>query len=104
MRMPARGGAFDRGVLDRHVDAIGDLVTGATHAGGDVTLAPNATATPVTDRNCTAASMVMVSPLSASAASAKVWVQSLDRGLFILGHDLSAATDRKFHYEIRRRA
>lgn len=103
MKLPSKGGAADRVALDRHVDAIGDLVLGATHAGGDVTLAVNAATTPVMDRNCTAASMVMISPLTANAASAKVWVQSVAKGGFVLGHDSAAAADRRFHYEVRRR-
>jgi hypothetical protein len=103
MKMPSRGGAFDRSELDKHVDAIGDLATGASHAVGDLTLAANATQTVVTNRLCTAGTMIAYSPTSASAAAARPWTVSSENGQFTVGHDASAATDRTFHYELRRR-
>jgi len=103
VRLPVRGGAFNRSELDKHVDAISDLVTGASHAVGDLTLTPNATTTVVKDRLCTAGTMIAYSPTSASAAAARPWTVSSQNGQFTVGHDASAATDRTFHYELRRR-
>ena len=103
MRIPIRGRALTAQNLDDHGDAVRDLATGGTNAGGDVTLAPSATTTTVEDPLCTADTMVMLSPRSASAAAAQVWVQSTAKGSFVLGHNSSAATDRAFYYELRRR-
>lgn len=103
MKVPARGGAFTLQNLDLHGDAVRDLATGGTNAGGSVTLAPGAASTPVDDMLCTDGALVLLSPRSASAAAASVWVQSTAKGTFTLGHDQSAATDRTFDYEIRRR-
>lgn len=103
MKIPARGGAFTLQNLDLHGDAIRDLATGGTNAGGSVTLKANATSTPVDDMLCAVGALVMLSPRSASAAAASVWVQSTAKGTFTLGHDASAAIDRTFDYELRRR-
>ncbi|MBN4095647.1 hypothetical protein [Methylobacterium sp. OT2] len=103
MKVPARGGALTAQNLDLHGDAIRDLATGGTNAGGSVTLAANAASTPVENMLCADGAMVVLSPRSASAAAAQVWVQSTAKGTFTLGHDQSAATDRTFDYELRRR-
>lgn len=103
MRIPARNMGLTPQNLDTHGDAIRDLATGGTNAGGAVTLATGATSTPVTNKLCTADTMVMLSARSASAAAAPVFVQETANGTFTLGHDASAATDRTFHYELRRR-
>lgn len=103
MRIPARGMGLTPQNLDQHGDAVRDLAKGATNAGGDLALAPNATSTTVDDALCTENTMVMLSPRSASAAAAPVFVQSTANGSFTLGHDASAAADRLFHYELRRR-
>jgi hypothetical protein len=103
VRIPVRGRALTAQNLDDHGDAVRDLATGGTNASGDVTLAANATTTPVQDKLCTDDTMVVLSPRSATAAAAHVWVASTAKGTFTLGHDSSAATDRAFHYELRRR-
>ena len=103
MKVLAKGGMFDRAELDKHVDAISDLVTGASHAVGDLTLAPDETQTVVKNRLCTTGTMIAYSPTSASAAAARPWTVSSENGQFTVGHDASAATDRTFHYELRRR-
>lgn len=103
MKIPARGMGLTPQNLDTHGDAVRDLATGATNAGGDVTLAASATTTEVSNKLCTADTMVMLSARSASAAAAPVFVQATANGSFTLGHDSSAATDRAFHYELRRR-
>lgn len=98
MRVPGRNEA-----LDRHNDAIRDLATGGTNASGDLTLAPNATSTVVSDDLCTDNTMVTLSPRTANAAAARWWIQSTAKGSFTVGHDAAASTDRTFHYELRRR-
>ncbi|MEG9528375.1 MAG: hypothetical protein MIL41_21840 [Hyphomicrobiales bacterium] len=103
MKLPARGMGLTPQNLDTHGDAVRDLATGATNAGGEVTLAAGATNTPVANELCTAETMVMLSARTASAASAQVWIQEAGKGAFTLGHDSSSATDRTFHYELRRR-
>ncbi|WP_345820109.1 hypothetical protein ABC766_29365 [Methylobacterium fujisawaense] len=103
MKIPARGRGLTAQNLDTHGDAIRDLATGGTNAGSTVTLVANATSTSVPDRLCTADTMVMLSPRSASAAAAQVWVEATANGTFTLGHDASAAADRTFDYELRRR-
>lgn len=103
MIIPVRGRALTAQNLDAHGDAVRDLATGGTNAGGELTLAAGATTTTVENPLCTADTMVMLSPRSATAAAAQVWVQSTAKGSFTLGHDSAAATDRAFHYELRRR-
>jgi hypothetical protein len=103
VRIPARGMGLTPQNLETHGDAIRDLAKGGTNAGSTVTLNANATSTPVEDSLCTENTMVVLSPRSASAATAPVFVQSTANGSFVLGHDNSPATDRTFDYEIRRR-
>lgn len=103
MRIPARNMGLTPQNLDTHGDAIRDLATGGTNAGGDVTLAANATRTTVTDKLCTPNTMVVLSPRTADAAAMQVWTASTENGQFTLGHAASASTDLLFHYELRRR-
>lgn len=86
------------------IQAVRDLSSGASNAVGNapVQLAPGMATTTVSDPLCTSSSMISLSPLTQNAAAAQVWVAAVGNGLFTLGHDVSAATDRNFNYEIRR--
>lgn len=99
MKIPARDAA-----TGEIVDAIRDLATGGSNAVGAsfATLAPGAAETVIQDRLCTEASLIALTPRTASAAAATVWVKVTARGQFTLGHDASAASDRNLQYEIRR--
>jgi hypothetical protein len=88
--------------LNRQNDAIRDLATGGTNASNSFTLVVGATATPVQDDLCTAASMIVLSPRTAAAAASGAWISGTQNGSFIVGHP-AAAAGCLFDYEIRRR-
>jgi hypothetical protein len=90
--------------LDRVVQALSDLAQGGTNALGrsDVILVPGETETRVEDPLCVESALVVLCPLTASAASAFPFLKSATRGVFVLGHAVSDATDRVLRYEIRR--
>ncbi len=85
------------------VDALRGLADGRSNAIGDVTLTQSAATTAVDDPRVGAGSVILLSPTSASAASADsfVYVQSVADGGFTLAHDSNAATDRTFRYAIQ---
>lgn len=90
--------------LDRIIQALGELATGGSNALGraDIILVPGAEETTVTDTLCSPGALVVITPLSASAAAAGIFLKSTTRGSFVLGHSVSDAADRALRYEIRR--
>ena len=87
--------------LAKFAQAIREIAQGGSNALGSVILVAGATSTAVTDIRCTEGAKIDWCPLSADAASARVWLAETRRGGFTLGHD-AAAVDRPFRYEVRR--
>lgn len=98
MRVPARGDD-----PDRLGDAIRDLATGASNAIGTLTLAVSATTSTFYDALCAEGAVIMLSPRTAPAGATSWFIAAVAKGQFTVGHDSSAATNRTFDYEIRRR-
>lgn len=90
--------------LDRIVQTLSELAQGGSNAVGrtDVVLTPGAAETTVTDSLCTEGALVLLTPLTASAAGAAIFLKSTARGAFVIGHPVSDATDRVLRYEVRR--
>ncbi len=88
--------------LRRHVTAINQLAQGRSNAVGSVTLAANAGATTIKAETCGAASVVLLSPLTAHAAAeignGTICVSAVSAGTFTLTHANNAQTDRVFGY------
>lgn len=63
---------------------------------GVVTLRPGETSTDVTDPRIHHGLGVFLSAQSQTAAETAVWVVSVERGKFTLGHAASGAVDRSF--------
>ena len=100
MNVPALGETS----LNRIIQGIRDLARGGTNAIGfaPASLAAGASETLVEDAACAPGALVLLTPLSASAAAAQVYLKEVRAGAFVLGHAVSAATDRQLRYEIRR--
>ena len=80
------------------VQAIRELAAGGTNAGGSLTLAASVTSTTVVNALCSPRSQVLLTPKTANAASATgVYVTPGDRQ-FVVTHNSTAATDRRFSY------
>ncbi|MGU3384404.1 hypothetical protein ACLBYG_07850 [Methylobacterium sp. D53M] len=84
--------------------AIGELARGATNAiaSSTFTLANGVSRTTVPCENGGAGALPRWVPITESASKATVWLISADRRSFTVGHNLDAATDRTFRYEMRR--
>lgn len=83
------------------LQVVGDLQRGKANNTYDVTLGVSVTTTTLTDTVCTADSVALLSPRTATAAAAVgsvTGVQAVcaDGGTVTLTHDISIATDRTF--------
>jgi hypothetical protein len=77
---------------------INELVDGRSNNVGKVTLTPGAATTSVQFPNASVSSMIALSPRTMSAAATQWWIITLLNGSFVIGHDISAATDRTFDF------
>jgi hypothetical protein len=84
--------------------AIDDLARGATNAiaSNTFTLANGVSRTTVPCENCGPGALPRWVPITESASKAQLWLVSADRRSFTVGHNLDAATDRTFRFEMRR--
>ena len=84
--------------LPEIVQAVQELIRGGTNAGGICTLTANATSTTVNNANCSTRSAVLLTAMTANAAgSTGVYVTPGDRS-FVITHNNTAATDKRFSY------
>jgi hypothetical protein len=93
------------GAPPRQVAAVVNrLNQGKLSCTGTVTLTPNQTTTVVSDARAGAASVVLLTPLTASAAAevaaGGLYVSTRSKGAFTLTHGSSAAADRTFGYAL----
>ncbi|MBY0255888.1 MAG: hypothetical protein K2X54_31640 [Methylobacterium organophilum] len=84
--------------------AIDDLARGATNAiaSSTFTLANGVTRTVVPCENGGPGALPRWVPITESASKAQLWLVSADRRSFTVGHNLDAAIDRTFRFEMRR--
>ncbi len=85
--------------------AIQQLSAGRSNAVGVVTLAVSpATSTTVTDQNCAAGTVPLLTATTANAAAALattyVPTTTIANGSFVIQHSSSAAVDRRFLYAL----
>jgi hypothetical protein len=80
---------------------VNAMLTGSTNATGSFTLTPSSTTTVVSDPRAGATSVILLCPMTATAAIVPIWVSHRGDGNFIVTHDSMAALDRTFTYEIR---
>lgn len=85
---------------ERDIGRIASVVyghhTGRMNVVGSVTLTAGATTTTVTDLRIGGASVLLLTPRSATAAIAPVYVSAKGKGTATLTHDNTADTDRTF--------
>jgi hypothetical protein len=83
---------------------VNRLAQGKLNCRGSVTLAADAASTVVRDPRATAASVILLMPVTASAAaeigSGTIYVSARDKGAFTLVHADNAQIDRAFDYAI----
>lgn len=93
------------GAAPRQVAAVVNrLNQGKLSCTGTVTLTPGQATTVVSDARAGAASVVLLMPLTASAATeigaGTVYVSARNKGAFSLSHSSSAVIDRTFCYAL----
>lgn len=96
---------LDEQDLTQIIQAIQQLACGRSNAVGMVTLAVSpATSTTVTDRNCAAGTVPLLTPATANAAAALgttyVPKATVGNGSFVIQHAGSAQVDRTFLYAL----
>lgn len=84
--------------------AIQQLAAGRSNAFGTITLAAGATTTTVSNKNCAAGTVPILTPTTANAAAALattyVPIASVGNGSFVIQHANSAQVDRTFLYAL----
>jgi hypothetical protein len=94
---------LDEQDLTQIIQAIQQLACGRSNAVGMVTLAVSpATSTTVTDRNCAAGTVPLLTPTTANAAATPTYIPktTIGNGTFVIQHASSALTDRTFLYAL----
>ncbi len=77
---------------------VRELKDGKSNNTGRVTLRPGELTTPVADWRAGPETVVLLSPETASAATAAIWIAARSKHGFVIGHDADAATDRHYRY------
>ena len=90
--------------LKKVILAVQQLAAGRSNAVGSVTLAVSAATTVVTDKNCAAGSVPLLTPITANAATeagnGTMFVSAVANGSFTITHANSAITGRTFLYAL----
>lgn len=90
--------------LKKIILAIQQLAAGRSNAVGTVTLAAGAATTVVTDKNCAAGSVPLLTPTTANAAAevgnGTMFISAVTNASFTITHANSATTGRTFLYAI----
>ena len=91
--------------LKKIILSLQHLAAGRSNATGTVTLATGASATVVTDANCAAGSVPLLTPATANAAAevgnGTMYVSSVASGTFTISHANSATAGRTFLYVLQ---
>jgi hypothetical protein len=85
--------------LKKIVLVVNLLMNGKTNNTGEITLTASATSTVISNNLVNANSVILLSPVTANAASADVYAEAGDKQ-FTLRHSSDVATDRTFRYVI----
>ena len=91
--------------LKKVILAVQQLAAGRSNAIGTVTLATGASTTVVTDSNCAAGTVPLLTPTTANAATevgnGTMYVSAVANGSFTITHANSATTGRTFLYALQ---
>lgn len=91
--------------LKKVILALQQLAAGRSNATGTVTLVTGAATTVVTDSNCAAGTVPLLTPVSANAATevgnGTIYVSAVANGAFTITHANSATTGRTFLYALQ---
>jgi len=91
--------------LKKIILSLQHLAAGRSNATGAVTLATSASSTVVTDANCAADSVPLLTPATANAAAevgnGTMYVSSVANGSFTITHANSATAGRTFLYVLQ---
>ena len=91
--------------LKKIILALQQLAAGRSNATGTVTLAAGAPTTAVSNVNCAAGTVPLLTPASAAAAAevgnGTIYVSAVTNGAFTITHANSAVTGRTFRYALQ---
>jgi hypothetical protein len=91
--------------LKKVILALQQLAAGRSNATGTVTLATGASTTVVSDPNCAAGTVPLLTPMTANAATevgnGTVYVSTVANGSFTIAHANSSTTGRTFLYALQ---
>ena len=91
--------------LKKVILALQQLAAGRSNAVGTVTLATGASTTTVSDPNCAAATVPLLTPATANAAAevgnGTMYVSAVSNGSFTIIHTNSATAGRTFLYALQ---
>ena len=91
--------------LKKVILALQQLAAGRSNATGTVTLATSASMTIVTDPNCAASTVPLLTPVTANAATevgnGTLYVSAVANGSFTITHANSATAGRTFLYALQ---
>lgn len=91
--------------LKKVILALQQLAAGRSNATGTVTLVTGASTTVVSDPNCAAATVPLLTPVSANAATevgnGTMYVSAVANGSFTITHANSATAGRTFLYALQ---
>jgi hypothetical protein len=82
------------------VTTVNSILTGKLNNSDTVTLKANAGETVVKDSRVTSSSVILMTPLSASATGASAYVSSRTNGSFTIAHMVAPAPDCEFAYAV----
>ncbi|WP_315731669.1 MULTISPECIES: hypothetical protein [unclassified Bradyrhizobium] len=90
--------------LKKVILALQQLGAGRSNATGTLTLAASAASTTISDKNCSAGSVVIPIPTTANAATelgnGTMYLSAVSNGSFTFTHANNVQTDRIFKYAI----
>ena len=82
--------------------AVNLLIDGKSNNRGTFTLAANATTTTVTDLRAGSESVILFTPMTATAAAENMFVSARNKQSFVVTHANDSTTDRNFIYVVIR--
>jgi hypothetical protein len=82
------------------ITVVNQILQGKTNNSGVVTLQPNAGETTVQDSRVTSNSVILLTPLTASATGASAYVIERTNGSFKIAHMVAPASDCEFAFAV----
>ena len=81
-------------------NVVNSILVGRTNNTGLLTLTSSTSTTIISDTRIGTASVPVLTPTSATAASERAWVSNVSKGAFTVNHSNSTQSDRTFRYAL----